>query len=76
MQVDSQKLEKKLQSFADELLALGVKDFVLATSVEIDEGKKVKFQTMLNGDSLTVRSILLNLENLRLEKLRDEIIGG
>lgn len=62
MKVDSKKLEKKLQSFADELLALGVKDFVLATSVEIDEGKKVEFQTMLNGDSVTVGNILFNLE--------------
>lgn len=73
MQVDSQKLEKKLQSFADELLALGVKDFVLATSVEIDEGKKVEFQTMLNGDSVTVGNILLNLEMKLLEDDEDEI---
>lgn len=73
MQVDSQKLEKKLNSFSDELLALGVKDFVLATSVEIDEGKKVEFQTMLNGNSLTVGNILLNLEMKLLEDDEDEI---
>ncbi len=73
MQVDSQKLEKKLQSFADELLALGVKDFVLATSVEIDEGKKVEFQTMLNGDSVTVGNILLNLELKVLGDDEDEL---
>ncbi len=73
MQVDSQKLEKKLQSFADELLALGVKDFVLATSVEIDEGKKVEFQTMLNGDSVTVGNILLNLELKVLGDDADEL---
>lgn len=73
MQVDSQKLEKKLNSFSDELLALGVKDFVLATSVEIGEGKKVEFQTMLNGNSLTVGNILLNLEMKLLEDDEDEI---
>ncbi len=73
MQVDSQKLEKKLQSFADELLALGVKDFVLATSVEIDEGKKVEFQTILNGDSVTVGNILLNLELKVLGDDADEL---
>ena len=73
MQVDSQKLEKKLNSFSDELLALGVKDFVLATSVEIDEGKKVEFQTMLNGDSVTVGNILLNLEMKLLEDDEDEV---
>ena len=62
-----------IMSFSDELLALGVKDFVLATSVEIDEGKKVEFQTMLNGNSLTVGNILLNLEMKLLEDDEDEI---
>lgn len=72
MQVDSQKAKKALAVFRETLLNLGIEDFVLSTLTEDQDGK-VQYQTVLEGDEVTIAHILMNLEEETSDEVRDHI---
>lgn len=72
MQVDSQKVKKALAVFRETLLDLGVEDFVLSTLTEEQDGK-VQYQTVFEGDEVTIAHILMNLEEETPDDVQDHI---
>lgn len=72
MQVDSQKAKKALAVFRETLLNLGIEDFVLSTLTEDQDGK-VQYQTVLEGDEVTIAHILMNLEEETSDEVQDHI---
>lgn len=72
MQVDSQKVKKALAVFRETLLDLGIEDFVLSTLTEEQDGK-VQYQTVFEGDEVTIAHILMNLEEETPDEVQDHI---
>lgn len=72
MQVDSKEAKKALAVFRETLLNLGIEDFVLSTLTEDKDGK-VQYQTVFEGDEVTIAHILMSLEKQASEKVRDHI---
>lgn len=72
MKVDSQKVKKALAVFRETLLDLGIEDFVLSTMTEDQDGK-VQYQTVFEGDEVTIAHILMNLEEKTPDEVQDHI---
>ena len=72
MQVDSQKAKKALAAIRETLLDLGFEDFVLSTLSE-DQNGKVQYQTVFEGNEVTIAHILMNLEEETPEEAQDHI---
>ena len=72
MQVDSQKVKKALAVFRETLLDLGIEDFILSTMTEDQDGK-AQYQTVFEGDEVTIAHILMNLEEETPEEVQDHI---
>lgn len=72
MKVDSQKVKKALAVFRETLLDLGIEDFVLSTLTEDQDGK-VQYQTVFEGDEVTIAHILMNLEEETPDDVQDHI---
>ncbi len=72
MQVDSKEAKKALAVFRETLLDLGIEDFVLSTLTEEQDGK-VQYQTVFEGDEVTIAHILMNLEEKTPEEVQDHI---
>ena len=72
MKADSKKAMKALAVFRETLLDLGIEDFVLSTMTE-EQGEKVQYQTVFEGDEVTIAHILMNLEEETPDKVQDRI---
>lgn len=72
MKVDSKKVEEVLKVFSKTLQHLGVEDFVLSTLTEDQDGK-VQYQTVFEGDEVTIAHILMNLEEETPEDVQNHI---
>lgn len=72
MKVDSKKVEEVLKVFSKTLQHLGVEDFVLSTLTEDQDGK-VQYQTVFEGDEVTMAHILMHLEEETPEGAQNHI---
>lgn len=72
MKVDSKKVEEVLKVFSKTLEDLGIRDFVLSTLTEDQDGK-VQYQTVFEGDEVTIAHILMNLEEEAPEGVQNHI---
>lgn len=72
MKVDSKKVEEVLKVFRKTLEDLGIRDFVLSTLIEDQDGK-VQYRTVFEGDEVTIAHILMNLEEETPEGAQNHI---